>query len=734
MGRVMLALLVASVSATAHAAPMRVAVLEFQSGAGADADGLGKGLQSMITTDLAQVRAFELVERARLADLQAETKLAKSGLVDPATAVRLGKLAGATHLVAGTFTVVGAKMRLDTRLFAVADGKILLAEEIAGDKDAFFELEKALVGKVIQAAGVTLQPKERAEVARVHTADFEAFRRFSQGVTLFDQKQYDEALAALRDAGSRDANFALARVTLAEYERTITELRAKADAIAAAQAQKERLEKEASIRDEVQMLEKLYALAARTGTAAQIERLAALHALALIIGTSDGYGHHDKLRRVDDEFVLQRTADTIWRSYFAESSAVFPLVPFSPSIELSASLPQPATFDHDFAAFIGRMKDFQCGGFDHAGSLLYFSLNKIDDLARRLLLDRRKEAELRARAIALGPRVPAPDSWRRDRELERARNLRDIGEYGPSTAVYSSLGAGEKEPARLEELAREIETNRGLQTTVDKSPLRPLARELLMTMPGTWSDDVQVEVQKALPGMTRPTAWLLYVLTRGRRLLDENAYVLVGDSPVWQVRGGDGMLTTGPRTDPLRATELRYYRRASDPDVLVVVDGVPRRDLTARYELAFAPPADWWPGMQNPGRGSAQPGDLAAAKLDPGRPEVAFVFGATDVTGELHPLRSLQLVVAEDAVRLVAATQADRWKPAERKVLEEQAVDLRGQKRVEVVVKLDGATLSATVNGRALAFQAPAERTGFYGFQFRGPGYAAVTRFAIAGK
>jgi len=46
--------------------------------------------------------------------------------------VRIGKLAGATHLVTGTFTVVGGQMRLDTRMFGVADGPSVLAEKIEG--------------------------------------------------------------------------------------------------------------------------------------------------------------------------------------------------------------------------------------------------------------------------------------------------------------------------------------------------------------------------------------------------------------------------------------------------------------------------------------------------------------------------------------------------------------------------------------------------------------------------
>ncbi len=731
--RTPLALLLSlGLASSAVAAPMRIAVMEFQSGGatGGDLESLGKGLQSMITTDLAQVAAFQLVERSRLADIQAEIKLSRTALVDKSTAVKIGKLAGATHLVTGTYTVVGEQMRLDTRLFGVADGKILLAEKIEGEKDAFFELEKELVGKLIGAVGVKLAPKERAGVAKVHTADFEAFRKFSDGVELFDEKKYDEALVALRDASSRDASFTLATVTLAEYERVITELRTKADAIEAATAQMERLEVDKSIRDEMLMIEKLYGIS-RNSAAPPLERLTALHALALIYGYGDGYGHHEKLAKVQDEFALQRTADTLWRSYFAESSKVFPLVPLGISAEMSGDIPKPELFDKEFPEMVESLKDFRAGGFDHVKSLLYFDLNHVEELARRLGLDRRQELELRARVVEMGKKL-APDNekyWR-DAKLAMAKVMREIGEYGKSSALFGSLGAGEKEPYKLQELAREIEKNRELEKVVQQAPNKAFARELLTIMEGTWSDNVRDDARKRLLTMTRPAAWDLYVLSKARRFLKERDYVIVDDTPMWAVRASDEVLSTGPRTDPLRAKELRYHRNDRGRDAFIVVGGVPRKDVEARFEIVYTPADDWWPGQHQPEGGSTE---TPPRPVDPRRPDVAFAFGVRDVLADKRPLRSFQIVVAADAVRLCEVVQKDAYAPADVKVLAQEAVDLRGQKKVEVVAKIAGGNISVNVGGKSVTFKAPAERTGFYGVQFRGPGYAAVTKMKAGG-
>ena len=198
------ALLLAAAPA-ARAKEMRVAVMEF--GAAGNTTGdlatLGKGLQSMVTTDLSQVQAFKLVERARLHDIQRELKLARSSQIDQSTAVKIGKLAGATHLLGGTVTVVGNDMRIDCRLFAVQDGAVLFADQIRGREGLVLRAGEAAGQQFVSSVGVKLAPRERADVARIHTADFDAFRDFSKGVDLFDAKKYDEAVAALRSASSR---------------------------------------------------------------------------------------------------------------------------------------------------------------------------------------------------------------------------------------------------------------------------------------------------------------------------------------------------------------------------------------------------------------------------------------------------------------------------------------------------------------------------------------------------
>ncbi|MGZ3438557.1 MAG: CsgG/HfaB family protein [Polyangia bacterium] len=205
--------------AATERAPLRVAVMDFTpASTTAEFEALGTGLQSMITTDLGELPTFVLVERARLKDIQAELHLSQTGAVDKATAAKIGSLAGASHLLVGSFTVVGGRMRIDARLFAVASGEIALSEKMEGAQTSFFELEQKLVRKIVDSVGVKLGRKEKADLAKPQTTDFEAFEKFSQGIALADEKKGPEAIAAMQAAVAKDPNFALAAAKLSQFQ------------------------------------------------------------------------------------------------------------------------------------------------------------------------------------------------------------------------------------------------------------------------------------------------------------------------------------------------------------------------------------------------------------------------------------------------------------------------------------------------------------------------------------
>ena len=84
-----------------------VAVLYFDNNSiGRDArdyDGVGRGMAELLTNDLLAHPNVSVVERERIQALLVEQNLTSQKTIDPATAIRLGKIVGAQYMIYGAF-------------------------------------------------------------------------------------------------------------------------------------------------------------------------------------------------------------------------------------------------------------------------------------------------------------------------------------------------------------------------------------------------------------------------------------------------------------------------------------------------------------------------------------------------------------------------------------------------------------------------------------------------------
>src|SRR6476469_1468885 len=100
-----------------------VAVLYFDNNTGArDYDNLGRGMASMMITDLSAVKDIQLVEREHMQDVLKEQEAQHTKYYDQSTAVQTGKLLGAEYIVTGAFVSVQPSMRIDTRVIRLQSG------------------------------------------------------------------------------------------------------------------------------------------------------------------------------------------------------------------------------------------------------------------------------------------------------------------------------------------------------------------------------------------------------------------------------------------------------------------------------------------------------------------------------------------------------------------------------------------------------------------------------------
>ncbi|MCP4868154.1 MAG: hypothetical protein GY898_05500 [Proteobacteria bacterium] len=740
--RALLVALFLMILSSPAAAEVTVAVLEFTNGsADAELAPLGKGLQSMLTTDLSAVAAIKLVERSRLREIQDEIALGEGGAVDPATATRFGKLAGASHLLAGSFTVLGDTMRLDARLFDVEDGSVTLGEEITGETEAFFELEKELVRNLIGSLGLSLAARERAAVARIHTADFGAFSSFSQGIDLFDREDYDDALARLREAAAADEDFKLARVTLGEYERIIGELRTRSDELAAAREQLRRLEKLQAAQADARIVARLFEKASAMGPQAQRERLTALYLLTIAYANlGRNRGKLGELRRAEDQWAMARTADTLAASYYSEARALWPAVPLViDGDRFYRGLPEEETFDADFAEAVEYLWDDDQGHPDNRKNALVDPLRWPRTLAAMLHLDRAEEVRLREELIDAGMKLDPGDFWRKEQKETLSEELREVLRLDESTALLTRDVAGEENPYVLEGVAREVERNRDYERLLQSAKDAVLVREwILGAQADGWSQGpiVKQAEEHFLGASVDPEGLKLLDRIRSDNFDDEK-YLILGGHPMWTLQAA-WWLRSGPRTDARRFDALRYYKDRDsnvETDTVALLDGVPREDVTAAFEVDFA-----------------RPDDLNNSRIESdgwteARPHFGFVFGVRDVrvdkgkdaAGESvlnRPTTQWMVVLTDTEVQLIRMTETvrgsyDRKDGWDEQVLGRSAIKWPRGKSAKVTIKVDGRAVKVTVAGKNHTFEAPAERSGFYGFQWRGLGYVQLAAVRI---
>ncbi|MEP6692694.1 MAG: CsgG/HfaB family protein [Gemmatimonadaceae bacterium] len=153
----------------AHDSRPTVAVMYFSNSALVRHDEyepLSKGMAEMLITELTTNPGIRVVEREQLQKLLDEQNLAKDGRVDPETAVKIGKLLGAKHMLFGGFVIDPKEnMRLDLRSVDAETSTIEYVESIRGKADNLLDLIAELGGKVNKglklppiAAGAVVKP------------------------------------------------------------------------------------------------------------------------------------------------------------------------------------------------------------------------------------------------------------------------------------------------------------------------------------------------------------------------------------------------------------------------------------------------------------------------------------------------------------------------------------------------------------------------------------------------
>lgn len=127
----------------------RIGVVEFENKSAYGQGRIGGAASDILVTELVKSGKFIVVERGRMARILEEQKLQSQGLIDPATAARVGQVMGLEAIVVGSVSQFGVKkegsdylitrtkrqvaeVTVDLRLIDVESGQVLLADSGKG--------------------------------------------------------------------------------------------------------------------------------------------------------------------------------------------------------------------------------------------------------------------------------------------------------------------------------------------------------------------------------------------------------------------------------------------------------------------------------------------------------------------------------------------------------------------------------------------------------------------------
>jgi len=183
----------------------------------AELEPLQVALPDMMITDLSQASALTVLERTQIMALVNEMALTESGLTEPGTGARAGRLLRSEHVVQGALTALGDQgLRIDADVLDTRQGQSTREVLEEDQLEAIFDMEKAAVFQILDALGVTLTPAERERIDENRAANLLAFLAYGRGLEALDRGAYDEAEGFFQQAVQQDPNFQPAQNRLQE--------------------------------------------------------------------------------------------------------------------------------------------------------------------------------------------------------------------------------------------------------------------------------------------------------------------------------------------------------------------------------------------------------------------------------------------------------------------------------------------------------------------------------------
>jgi len=179
---------------------------------------IGKGLADFFEHDFGKISDITVVERDKINFVLNELELQKSGAVDRATAVQVGKILGAQFMIFGSITQLDDKQtRMVVRVVSVETSEIVASVDKEG-KPEYSRLEKELVEELAAKLDVKLSDEVKSLIHEGGTESVSATTFYAKGLEYMDRYDYGKAYEFFKKAHDLDPQFAEAKRKMDIYE------------------------------------------------------------------------------------------------------------------------------------------------------------------------------------------------------------------------------------------------------------------------------------------------------------------------------------------------------------------------------------------------------------------------------------------------------------------------------------------------------------------------------------
>jgi hypothetical protein len=164
------------------------------------------------------IKELDVVERVRFQALAEEMNLGATGLVEPGTEPRVGKLLGARWLVGGDLSGSETALKADTHVLDVPKDAIVGQPSASGDVNDLFTIEKALLFDLLKELKVEVTPEQEKKLRKPCSTNRNALLSLFRAVDESDRGNYAKANENYEKAIKEDPGVCIATEGIAELK------------------------------------------------------------------------------------------------------------------------------------------------------------------------------------------------------------------------------------------------------------------------------------------------------------------------------------------------------------------------------------------------------------------------------------------------------------------------------------------------------------------------------------